>query len=87
MRSFLRRFAALCCVFAVLLSCSAAFAAPTMPEIPSQEILSAGDFGEDVETLQTELRALGFYEGEITGLFDGATKQAVIRLQAFLGVR
>ena len=74
MRSFLRRFAALCCVFAVLLSCSAAFAAPTMPEIPSQEILSAGDFGEDVETLQTELRALGFYEGEITGLFDGATR-------------
>ena len=87
MSPFLRRFAALCCVFAVLLSCSAAFAAPTMPEIPSQEILSAGDFGEDVETLQTELRALGFYEGEITGLFDGATKQAVIRLQAFLGVR
>lgn len=87
MSPFLRRLAALCCVFAVLLSCSAAFAAPTMPEIPSQEILSAGDFGEDVETLQTELRALGFYEGEITGLFDGATKQAVIRLQAFLGVR
>ena len=87
MSPFLRRFAALCCVFAVLLSCSAALAAPTMPEIPSQEILSAGDFGEDVETLQTELRALGFYEGEITGLFDGATKQAVIRLQAFLGVR
>lgn len=87
MSPFLRRFAALCCVFAVLLSCSAAFAVPTMPEIPSQEILSAGDFGEDVETLQTELRALGFYEGEITGLFDGATKQAVIRLQAFLGVR
>lgn len=87
MRPLLKRFAALCCVFAVLALCGAALAAPAMPEIPSQEILSAGDFGDDVVTLQTELRALGFYEGEITGLFDGATREAVIRLQRFLGVR
>ena len=87
MRPLLKRFAALCCVFAALALCGAALAAPTMPEIPSQEILSAGDFGDDVVTLQTELRALGFYEGEITGLFDGATRAAVIRLQRFLGVR
>lgn len=87
MRPLLKRFAALCCVFAAFALCGAALAAPTMPEIPSQEILSAGDFGDDVVTLQTELRALGFYEGEITGLFDGATRESVIRLQRFLGVR
>lgn len=87
MRSLLKRSAALFCVFAVLAMCSAAFAAPVYPAVPSQDILSAGDFGEDVVALQTELRALGFYDGEATGLFDGATREAVIRLQHFLGVR
>lgn len=86
MRLLLKRLAALFCVFAAFASCSAAFAAPSMPQTPSQEILSAGDFGDDVMVLQSELRALGFYDGEITGLFDGATREAVMELQRMLGV-
>ena len=86
MRLLLKRLAALFCVFAAFASCSAAFAAPSMPQTPSQEILSAGDFGDDVMVLQSELRALGFYDGEITGLFDGATREAVMELQKMLGV-
>ncbi len=89
MLRFFKRFAAVLAVFAVLAPCGAAFGAPApaMPSVPSQDIISAGDYGEDVEMLQTELRALGFYSGEITGLFDGSTREAVIRLQEFLGVR
>lgn len=84
-----RRALALCCMFAALLSlCSVSFAAPEdMPPLPAGEILSVGDFGDDVISLQLHLRALGFYEGEAAGLFDRKTHDAVIALQQFLGVK
>ncbi|MBE5785051.1 MAG: hypothetical protein E7330_04550 [Clostridiales bacterium] len=83
-----RRVFALCCVFAALFSfCGVSFAAPeTVPPVPTEEILSVGDFGDDVTALQFQLRALGFYEGEVAGLFDGRTHNAVVSLQQFLGV-
>ena len=74
------------CALAALMCAGAAFAAPLMPSTPSQEVLSVGDYGEDVAVLQTELRSLSFYGGEVTGLFDGDTRAAVMGLQNFLGV-
>lgn len=88
MVSFSRRIRALCCIFAALLFlCGVSSAAPeTVPPLPQGGILSVGDFGEDVQALQLQLRDLGFYEGDAAGLFDGRTHAAVVSLQNFLGV-
>lgn len=84
-----RRIGALCCMLAALLSlCSVSFAAPeALPPIPTDEILSVGDFGDDVMALQLQLRSLGFYEGEAGGLFDRKTHDGVVALQQYLGVK
>ena len=37
--------------------------------------------GDEVKELQSQLQALGYYEGEISGTFDLATKKAVIAFQ------
>ncbi|MGM0455409.1 peptidoglycan-binding protein [Sodalinema sp.] len=43
--------------------------------------LRLDDSGEEVEQLQQQLQAAGFYEGEITGQFDLETEAAVLALQ------
>lgn len=44
-------------------------------------VLSKGDEGADVAILQRKLKEIGFYEGEIDGIFGKMTKEAVCLLQ------
>lgn len=44
-------------------------------------VLSKGDEGADVAILQRKLKEIGFYEGEIDGIFGKMTKEAVSLLQ------
>jgi peptidoglycan hydrolase-like protein with peptidoglycan-binding domain len=46
------------------------------------EALGGDPAAEIIEALQTELKELGFYEGEIDGLYGPATIDAVKKLQA-----
>ena len=39
--------------------------------------LRLGDQGQGVQTLQMRLRELGYYPGDISGVFDTLTEQAV----------
>ncbi len=68
---------------ALLFTGSAAYALPASP----QSVLSMGDYGSEVSSLQTELKAIGFYKGGITGLFDEETRMAVETLQTLLSVK
>jgi peptidoglycan hydrolase-like protein with peptidoglycan-binding domain/3D (Asp-Asp-Asp) domain-containing protein len=43
--------------------------------------LKIGDSGETVKTLQAELKTYGYYQGNVTGSFDEATKQALTAYQ------
>ena len=47
------------------------------PEPP----LASGSRGEKVEDLQKQLKALGYYQGEIDGQFGPGTRDAVIAFQ------
>ncbi len=67
---------------ALLLTSGVSFALPTYPE----KTLSLGDYGDEITTLQTELRSIGLYSGEITGLYDENTHAAVAALQTILGL-
>lgn len=51
-----------------------------------QRGLRSGCDGAAVRQLQRELKALGFYNGPVTGRFRGLTKDAVIRFQRQKGV-
>lgn len=68
---------------ALLFSGSVAYALPASP----QNVLSMGDYGSDVASLQTELKAIGFYKGGITGLFNEETRMSVETLQTLLRVK
>lgn len=48
--------------------------------------LKFGDSGEDVRRLQERLKEFGFYDGEINGEFDEATKDSVIKFQESEGL-
>ena len=48
--------------------------------------LSLGSTGQYVRYVQTRLRQLGYYQGNITGQYDQATAQAVLNFQARAGV-
>ncbi len=67
----------------LLFTASAAVAAPNL----QTGTLSLGSYGPQVETLQRELKQLGYYDGNVTGIFDTDTESAVRDLQSFLGVR
>lgn len=49
-------------------------------------LLRLGSTGPAVSTLQTQLQAIGFYTGPITGSFDGQTQAAVIAFQQSRGL-
>ena len=55
-------------------------------EIAVQASLSRGSNGEAVRTLQTSLFELGYYSGEIDGIFGSKTEEAVRRYQADRGL-
>jgi hypothetical protein len=55
---------------------------PTLTiELPASGPLGSGDRGEEVETLQTGLAALGHDPGEVDGIFGDATQEAVLAYQ------
>ncbi|MBO5005147.1 MAG: peptidoglycan-binding protein [Clostridia bacterium] len=49
-------------------------------------IFKEGDIGPNVELIQSTLKKLGFYNGEIDGVFGIKTKEAVIRFQREFGL-
>ena len=57
----------------------------TVPPIYGMS-LSYGDKGELVKQLQTRLKSLGYYEGEITGTFGRATQNALEAFQRKMGI-
>lgn len=58
-------------------------AAPT-PEPTPVPIMQNGSTGDDVKTLQTQLRLLGFMTGSADGIYGPKTVAAVQKLQAYL---
>lgn len=48
--------------------------------------LKVGSSGEDVKRLQERLKEFGFYDGEISGVFDEKTEAAVIIFQESEGL-
>lgn len=55
-----------------------------LPE--SFSVIKEGDSGKQVADLQTKLKALEMYEGDINSSFDAATKAAVVKFQKELGI-
>lgn len=53
----------------------------------SDAVLTVGFKGQDVVELQGRLRYLGYYDGEITGVFDEKTKNAVTWFQWRFGLK
>lgn len=45
------------------------------------------DHNSDVQRLQTVLRELNFYQGDLNGYFCGKTQQALIKLQQEINVK
>ena len=61
-------------------------AAPTATPAPQYNIpsrtLRSGDSGEDVRTVQSRLRDLGYYTGQLDGVYGAGTVSAVTAFQA-----
>lgn len=54
------------------------------PSLPTPgPALSKGAQGQEVKDMQTRLTGLGFYSGEINGIFDESTEEALITFQKF----
>ena len=52
------------------------------PSAPTQApVLRTGSKGDDVTNLQSRLKTLGYYQGEIDGQFGSGTKEAVMNFQ------
>ena len=58
----------------------------TNPHAFSDEILQMGAVGEDVIELQSRLTDIGYYQGEINGVFDWATYFALSDFQTEFGL-
>ncbi|HPF87860.1 MAG TPA: peptidoglycan-binding protein, partial [Candidatus Limiplasma sp.] len=48
--------------------------------------LQYGDKGEPIKSLQTRLQELGYYDGDITGTFNSATRTALKAFQKKMGI-
>ncbi len=60
---------------------------PSQPTpTPTEQMLRNGAKGEEVEKLQSRLKELGFYDGEVDGQFGNGTKAAVTLFQAQHGL-
>lgn len=55
-------------------------------EIAAQSDISAGDYGEQVSSLQKRLKALGFFNGSSDGAYGAETEAAVCRFQLANGL-
>lgn len=61
--------------------------APDEPEVPDEpETLRPGDSGPEVEALQRDLDALGYWPGPVDGAYDELTRQAVLAFQGEEGL-
>ena len=54
----------------------------TVGDTPFSQTLSVGSTGQEVSTLQSFLKKLGFYQNQITGYFGTITKASVINFQS-----
>ena len=52
----------------------------------SSNLLRVGDSGQPVNELQARLQSLGFYQGQLTGIYDPETEAAVIAFQQSQGL-
>lgn len=52
----------------------------------SRNLLRVGDSGQPVNELQARLQSLGFYQGQLTGIYDPETEAAVIAFQQSQGL-
>lgn len=59
---------------------------PNLDQTLARRTLRRGDRGKDVEDLQKRLKELGYYQGEIDGVFGKLTEAAVICFQQDLGL-
>lgn len=52
-------------------------APPTLMSRPTEALLRIGSISKEVKTLQSRLKELGYYQGDIDGQFGGGTRDAV----------
>lgn len=58
----------------------------TLPPIEGVSI-TLNDRGQIVRDVQTRLQALGYYKGDISGVYDSATRKAVVSYQKAVGLK
>lgn len=59
---------------------------PTITPSPEYKTLQTGSRGEDVKKLQRRLAELGYYTGEVDGVFGNQTRRSVERFQYYNGL-
>lgn len=77
----------LICAFILLASASFQLQPSTFSFSEWYWIMEQGDQGDDVAELQSRLRFLGFYGGNIDGVFGPSTRKAVIGFQKEFGMK
>ncbi|KKB38433.1 spore cortex-lytic enzyme [Bacillus thermotolerans] len=76
-------------VKAVFIVCLVSFGLPFLPEKPgafSEQVIQIGAVGEDVIELQSRLQHIGYYNGEVDGVFGWGTYWAVRNFQEAFGM-
>ena len=78
----------LCAIATFSITALSAFSPTIARQAVAQSLptLSAGDTSDRVSQLQATLTLLGFYTGEISGIYDQNTVDAVIRFQTAAGI-